>query len=88
MTMNFWRAGSIGCFGVFLFAAGCTVETGSEDQEADVASTTQAVCGDYNSFVAACQSMCIGTCTNGSMIAGCMSSCMAGYCAGPPATQP
>ena len=85
MTMNLMRAGSISALGLLLFAAiGCIVAASSYAQGTQINQETQAVCGDYNSFVAGCQSYCIGTCTNGSMIGACMSTCMGGYCSAPP----
>jgi hypothetical protein len=90
MTMKFLRVGSIGGLGALLLAAvGCSVETSLEEQEEELGQTTQAVCGDYDAYVAACQARCVGTgCTDGSAMASCMSSCMADFCVGPPQPPP
>src|SRR5688572_20819673 len=81
MTMKFWRSGSTVALGALLLAAvGCSMETTSEEQEAEIGRATEAIC-DTSYYAPICLSQCQGSCTDGSAIASCMSVCMGGYCA-------
>jgi len=78
--MTFKLLRSVGCAGALLLAAvGCNVETSSE-ADGEIESTTQALC-DTNYYVGICQRQCINGCTDGNVIAACMSVCIGGYCA-------
>jgi len=83
MTMSFRRVVSAGCAAALLLAAaGCGMETSSGEEEGEVESTTQALC-DPSPYVAVCQRQCTNGCTDGNVIAACMSACIGGYCSQP-----